>query len=218
MVRIGNDGVLLPAAQAASEVFLAPGKRVDVIIDFRNAPDTVYLRNHLEQDSGRGPDGDWDRPKLLDAPVPLLRFDVVGAPVQNDATIVVGTPLRPWREIADSEVVATRRFRFHRSNGAWKINDKFFDEMQAEATPLLGTAERWIFENGSGGWWHPVHVHLEHTRSCATTARFRAPGNGSRATSPSSAPMTWSRRRSASAPSKARSCSTAMPWSTRTCA
>lgn len=162
MVRIGNDGVLLPAAQAASEILLSPGKRADVIIDFRNAPNTVFLRNHLEQDSGRGPDGDWARPKLLDSPVPLLRFDVVGPPVQNDVTIVVGTPLRPYREIADSEVVATRRFRFHRGNGAWKINDKFFDEMQAEATPLLGTAERWIFENGGGGWWHPVHVHLEH--------------------------------------------------------
>ena len=161
MVRIGNDGHLLPAAQAASEVFLAPGKRADVIIDFRNAPNTVYLNNHLQQTGGRGPDGSWEQPRLLDAPVPMLRFDVVGAPVQNDATVVVGTPLRPFREITDAEIVRTRRFRFHRSNGAWKINDKFFDEFVAEAVPELGTAERWIFENGSGGWWHPVHVHLE---------------------------------------------------------
>ncbi len=25
----------------------------------------------------------------------------------------------------------------------------------------MNTAECWILENGGGGWWHPIHIHLE---------------------------------------------------------
>jgi FtsP/CotA-like multicopper oxidase with cupredoxin domain len=28
-------------------------------------------------------------------------------------------------------------------------------------TPTVGSAERWILRNNGGGWWHPVHIHLE---------------------------------------------------------
>lgn len=160
-LRLSNDGVLLPNAQATDEVLLCPGKRADVVIDFRNAPGTVYLQNHIRQDSGRGPHGTMDNPARLDNPVPLLRFDVVGPPVDNDASVAPGTPLRPFTAIQPQEVVATRRFRLGRSNGAWQINGQFFDEFRAQAIPTLGTAERWIFENSSGGWWHPMHLHLE---------------------------------------------------------
>ncbi|MEY3226982.1 MAG: hypothetical protein RLZZ536_1601, partial [Planctomycetota bacterium] len=69
--------------------------------------------------------------------------------------------LRPHVPIRAEEIVETRVFEFHRRNGAWQINQKFFDEFRADACPKLGTAERWILRNGSGGWWHPVHVHLE---------------------------------------------------------
>ena len=55
----------------------------------------------------------------------------------------------------------TRVFEFQRRNGAWQINQRFFDPTLANATPTLGSLERWICRNGSGGWWHPIHVHLE---------------------------------------------------------
>ncbi len=41
------------------------------------------------------------------------------------------------------------------------INGEFFDPDRDDATPEIGTAERWILENGSGGWVHPIHLHLE---------------------------------------------------------
>ena len=28
------------------------------------------------------------------------------------------------------------------------------------ATPKVGTTEKWILETSSGGWFHPVHIHL----------------------------------------------------------
>ncbi|MFN9785848.1 MAG: multicopper oxidase family protein [Planctomycetia bacterium] len=159
--QIGNDSWLLPQAIETNELMLSPAKRADVIIDFRDAPSEVYLVNVLRQDSGRGPHGTSANPQRLNPGQPLIKFIVEGAPVDNDATVVPGTPLRPNHPIAASEVVATREFLFHRSNGAWMINGKFFDEFRADATPTLGTAEKWILRNGGGGWWHPIHMHLE---------------------------------------------------------
>jgi FtsP/CotA-like multicopper oxidase with cupredoxin domain len=58
-----------------------------------------------------------------------------------------------------ANVVRERLFRFERSGGQWVINGLPWDE-RVVATPRANTTERWIFENKSGGWFHPVHVHL----------------------------------------------------------
>ncbi len=92
---------------------------------------------------------------------PLVQFRVGGGSVSNDATVANGTPLRPNTAIGRGEIVATRCFEFVRSDGAWQINEQFFDPDRIDADPRVGTAERWILKNGGGGWWHPVHIHLE---------------------------------------------------------
>ncbi len=91
---------------------------------------------------------------------PSSKFIVEGTP-QNNATIGPGDALRPHTPIDPGEIVRTRRFEFERSHGAWVINNRFFDPDRDDATPKIGTAERWILENGSGGWVHPIHLHLE---------------------------------------------------------
>lgn len=159
--QIGMDTWLLPFAIQRQTILLSMAKRADVIIDFTNAPAELTLNNIIEQDDGRGPGG-----KLLDPDVelpgtPLLKFIVEGPPVPNSATVQPGTPLRPNRPILANEIVATRTFEFDRRQGAWQINKQFFDPDIAQATPTLGTAERWILKNGGGGWWHPIHIHLE---------------------------------------------------------
>ena len=83
-------------------------------------------------------------------------------PVPNDVTVEPGTPLRPFVPIREDEVVATRSFRFERTNGAWAVNNRFFNPRRADAAPEVNSAERWILENHAGGRWHPIHVHLEH--------------------------------------------------------
>ena len=136
---------------------LVMAQRQDVIIDFRNAPDEVYLENIMVQEDGR-------KPKEVDPSraVPLLKFVVEGPPVPNDVTVEPGTPLRPFVPIREDEIAATRTFRFDRSNGAFTVNNRFFNSRRTDAVPQLETAERWILENNSGGWWHPIHMHLEH--------------------------------------------------------
>jgi len=162
-LQIGNDSWLLPQAIERDRILLGNAERADVIVDFRDAPAEVFLENILVQDEGRGPDGDLRSPEVRVPGTPIVKFLVKGSRVDDDVTVAVGVPkvIRPHTPIRADEIVATRRFRFERGNGAWQINGRFFDPDRADATPALGSAERWIIENSSGGWWHPIHMHLE---------------------------------------------------------
>jgi FtsP/CotA-like multicopper oxidase with cupredoxin domain len=166
MSIIGTDSWLLPRAVEVESFQLAQGQRHDVIIDFRDAPDEVYVENILLQTDGRGAKK-VDPSKERDL---LLKFEVSGAnssePRCTDGTVIRGLagidPDGQFSFHRKEEIVATRHFRADRSNGAWTINNRFFNPRRADAVPELGYgAERWIFENGGGGWWHPMHTHLE---------------------------------------------------------
>ena len=160
-LQVGADSWLLPFAIPRDELFLSMAERADVVIDFTSAPSEVYLTNVLAQDSGRGPGGDLRHPDVRLPGTPLLKFVVEGGPVTPQATVAPWTPLRPNTPILASEIAATRTFEFNRSEGAWQVNGRFYDPDRADATPALGSAERWILKNGGGGWWHPIHIHLE---------------------------------------------------------
>lgn len=72
------------------------------------------------------------------------------------------TPLAAnHRPIPDEEIVTVREFIFERGKGAWQINGRFYDPSIANAAPRLDGAEEWVLRNGGGGWWHPIHIHLE---------------------------------------------------------
>lgn len=53
-------------------------------------------------------------------------------------------------------------FRFHRSGGEWKINDVGFADAANRVLAKVprGKVEIWELETNSGGWSHPVHLHL----------------------------------------------------------
>lgn len=162
ILGIGSDTHMHDEAFERETLLMVPATRADVVIDFSDAPPEVYLENILVQEDGRGPKGKlFDR----DTEIPgtqILKFEVQDGPRASDnASIRVGTQLRPFIPNNPDEVVATRVFEFERRKGAWQINHQFFDENFANAIPKLGTMERWILKNGSGGWWHPIHVHLE---------------------------------------------------------
>ena len=63
-----------------------------------------------------------------------------------------------------TEVVARRTWEFGRKNGAWTINDQFFNVNIVRANVKKGTAEIWTLINGGGGWSHPIHIHFEEGR------------------------------------------------------
>lgn len=167
---IGADSWLFPEAVEVRRLNIAPGQRYDVIIDFRGAPDEVFLENILVQEDGR-------KGKELDPSerITMMKFQVSGGnstePELRDRELIRGyrgeVDAALGREgefafIPRSEVHKKRRFDFERSAGVWVINNKLYNPRRADAVPKLGVgAEQWKITNGGGGWWHPFHAHLE---------------------------------------------------------
>lgn len=59
-----------------------------------------------------------------------------------------------------------RRFDLARSGTfggetEWVINGLPFIPHAPLADPVMGSAEVWTITNGSGGWTHPMHLHME---------------------------------------------------------
>jgi len=160
-IGLGTDTWMYPQAIERKTLLLGMANRADVVIDFTNAPNELFLENILVQTDGRGPGGTLTDRNTQIPGFPLIKFVVEGPPMPGSATVEVGTPLRPHAPIMASEIVRTRTFKFERGKGAWQINGEFYDPLRADATPTIGTAERWIFKNPGGGWWHPIHTHLE---------------------------------------------------------
>ncbi|HZI17941.1 MAG TPA: multicopper oxidase domain-containing protein [Pyrinomonadaceae bacterium] len=160
--QISNDGNLLPKPIKVSSLKLGVAERSDIVIDFRPlAGKTVYLENRLIQQDGRGPMG--EQLKSAGQGNLLLKF-VVGSGTVPDNSVNFETtnvtfyplPPRPTPRI-------TRTFRFDRTNGMWAINNKLMDSecQDLRLTVQKNSAERWILQNNSGGWQHPVHIHFE---------------------------------------------------------
>lgn len=187
-LRIGKDSWLWEKAVGLQDVVLAMANRADLVIDFpalkeaaglkENETARFYLVNTMPQTDGRGPKQELQDPgdprvfplpfelddltlPELSKPIALMRFDVTGAPVEGDARVVADTPLIKREPIAPDDVKVVREFVFGRGKGAWQVNNRFYDPTISNASPTLHTAEEWILRNEGGGWWHPIHIHLE---------------------------------------------------------
>jgi FtsP/CotA-like multicopper oxidase with cupredoxin domain len=176
MAVIGTDAWLLPEAIEADSVEMSSGMRHDVIVDFSDyeVGERVYLENIMIQTDGR-------KPKKVDPnrPTQLLEFRVIEAdesdPEIEGPRVVTGTKIRgrdgetlddgwfgQWAALEANEVVNSREFRFDRGAGAWTVNNAYFNPRRSDGNPQLGVgAENWTIVNKAGGWWHPIHTHLE---------------------------------------------------------
>ncbi len=168
--QITDNGNLLEAPLTRTHIELQVAERHDIVIDFSQfgAGDEVTLSNLFEMKDGRRPrrdEDDWLDPD--DESNQLLMFVVTGD--ANDPS-EIPSYFRPFPDIDLNEVVQTREWRFEREKGMWAINDTLWDP-DIDHTPAFlnnpphqikrNTAERWILENDSGGWEHPIHIHLE---------------------------------------------------------
>jgi len=163
--QISNDGNLLPRPEQITSTRISVAERMDVIVDFTNlAGKSIYLENRLIQTDGRAPNGGLQPAGAGDF---VMRFDVVLPPVADNSQDP-GDPGVRYYELPPIEpTVVTRRFRFDRTNGNWAVNDRLFDVCTpTEPSPprfrvKRNTAEKWILQNNSGGWQHPIHIHFE---------------------------------------------------------
>lgn len=162
MTIVATDGGLMPVSQTVTQFRHAPAERYEVLIDFSKIPagQRVILQN-LSNDNNRDfPDTDK-----------VMAFDVTDEPVdKRDPTWNrIPTELAPspvMNLTAAMQTSPKRRLRVERTAGKWTINGLTWDAVVASnfqrviANPALNAVEVWILENSSGGWHHPLHIHL----------------------------------------------------------
>uniref|UniRef100_L2G5G4 Bilirubin oxidase n=1 Tax=Colletotrichum fructicola (strain Nara gc5) TaxID=1213859 RepID=L2G5G4_COLFN len=173
---IASDAGLLTGPITTSTLTMSMAERWEVVVDFSGyAGQNISLLN--QKDVGKDTDyGFTDQ---------VMRF-IVGKSAAAADTSLVPARLRDVPFPPRQGDGVDRRFKFHRSNGEWQINGVGFSDVANRVLARVpdganrvlarvprGTVEIWEFENGGGGWTHPVHVHLVDFRILSRTKAKR---------------------------------------------
>jgi FtsP/CotA-like multicopper oxidase with cupredoxin domain len=165
---VGTDDGMVPMVQTVQSWRQGTAERYEILIDFRkkvgHTIDLLNLSNNNNIDFAN-----TDK---------IMRFEVV--PDSGPAPTVTSIPktldLGPVPEadrgaisvmdLTPAMAVAKRTLRFERDGGQWTVNGVTWNDVEATgfrklfANPAPFSVEQWTFVNNSGGWFHPVHVHL----------------------------------------------------------
>ena len=154
---IGHDGGFAPVPTQARSFRIGMAERYGVIVDFAKyrIGDQVLLQN-LELDNNQ----DFPNTNVV------MRFDVVSNARSTEDNAIPEriqdpdrSPYNPMR-LQESDAQRTRRWVFERKHGMWTINGRTWNPARSDANVPLDNVEIWELENKSGGWFHPVHIHL----------------------------------------------------------
>ncbi len=160
---VATDGGLMPKSQEVGQFRQAPAERYEVLIDFAQyAPGTrVELRN-LSNENNR----DFDHTDKV------MAFDVTDEPfdksdptwnrIPNEMVSSAAMSLRP------DQAMRRRFMELKKSDltNIWSINERTWADVtnsgykEVFANPGLNDIEIWKIDNHSGGWFHPIHIHL----------------------------------------------------------
>ena len=166
---VGTDGGMVPIVQTVKSWRQGTAERYEILIDFRRykAGQMVELRNLSNKNNIDFANTDK-----------VMRFQVVAD--SGPASTITSIPTRldagpsPDRarggidtmSLTPDMAVAKRQLRVDRSHGEWTINGVRWADIEASRfTKLFGNpqpfdVEQWTITNQSGGWFHPVHIHL----------------------------------------------------------
>ena len=166
MTMIGTDAGLMPKPQVISNFRHGMAERYEVVIDFAKYPDNTLLtlqnaspKNNIEYDGVRQ----------------AMRFRVRGdaSSTANNSVPAYWQDAVPAAECMTftdaglkAQGVKEREFKFIRTNGHWTINGETWENVidsgytHCMAEPEQNAVEIWTLTNSSGGWFHPVHIHL----------------------------------------------------------
>jgi spore coat protein A len=139
--QIGTDQGLLPAPVAVKSLMLAPGERVDVVVDFSGSHGEQIV---LQNDS-----------------FTVMQFRVSANQVSDPSSLPAA--LRPVPKIPESDAVKTRLLTLDEYQNLvaepilMLLNGTYWHEPITEK-PLLNTTEIWSFINPTDDT-HPIHLH-----------------------------------------------------------
>ncbi|MDT4958011.1 MAG: hypothetical protein QOD31_1810 [Pseudonocardiales bacterium] len=156
---IGTDQGLMEHPVRVTSLRAGMAERYEIVIDFSKYPTgrRVVLGNRSPKNNIVYPNTDK-----------VMAFDVVNDafdPSNNSIPDPLTAP-NPTMALRVADAVKTRQFEFKRDGGQFTINGHTWADVVAsgftriEANPRFGDTELWVVRNESGGWFHPVHVHL----------------------------------------------------------
>ena len=160
LVVIGTDGGLMPKPQSVKSLLHGNAERYEVVIDFSKYKigRRVTLRNISPKNNVDYTNTDK-----------VMAFDVVA---KASSTAKNADPQRAQPEQRRHGPDRRRpppppgRWRWSASGGQWTINGQTWADVEATAytkalaNPGLNSTEIWEIQNDSGGWHHPLHIHL----------------------------------------------------------
>ncbi|GAA2514568.1 multicopper oxidase family protein [Pilimelia columellifera] len=158
VTMVATDGGLMPVARRVDQWRHGGAERYEILIDFRRYKpgQRIELRN-LSNDNNR----DYSNTnRVMQFEVTDDAFSTVNNRIPTTLVPSAATSLKP------SQAKRSRYLRVHRSNSEWKINDQSWHDVVASgytsvvSSPEINEVEIWDIENTSGGWFHPVHIHL----------------------------------------------------------
>lgn len=165
---VATDAGMTPNVAAVSSWRHGAAERYEVLIDFRkHKPGTkVELRNLSNKNNV-----DFANTGKI------MQFEVVadsGArdPYTIPSTLDLGP--QPWanrgaidvNKLTPNMATARRRLRLVRKHGIWTINGETWQDVEDSGfrrvlgNPKPYAVEIWDLVNESGGWFHPLHIHL----------------------------------------------------------
>ena len=182
---IGTDGGLLERALAAEEAFLAPGERLDVLIDLRSiAPHSTLALRSLAFDAMRDTLAALCRTRPAQAALathapharaaPVTRasepppqaiidgaaFDLLTIEVVDGPPYHRQMPARVSKPPAiDASGARVRTFDLDHERLQWRINGVRFNMLATQLSVERGSIEIWEIRNPPGGMPHPMHFH-----------------------------------------------------------
>lgn len=165
MFMVATDGGLMnkPVDLTSTSWRHGTAERYELLIDFRGlAKGTKIELQNLSNPNNR----DFVKTGKV------MRFDVVAGPADKGKfkNFDFGKTLTNCDTMALAETgsmkVRSIRVEHDDVTNAWTLNGHTWDEIKATrfqyviADPDLGDTEVWEVENKSGGWFHPLHIHL----------------------------------------------------------
>lgn len=193
---IGTDGGLLERPEAATEAFLAPGERLDVLFDAGQVqPGTdVFLKSlafePMENEGGAGMGGMGGMGRMMagmsSSRLPLgAAFNILKLPVVAGERVVASLPatlsaIKPIR----TEGAAQRKIELSMQQMSFLINGRSFRMDEIAFDVKRSSVEVWSISNQGMGMPHPMHIHgfsfqvLERLNSPSDHAGMARFGNG----------------------------------------
>jgi spore coat protein A len=168
MYVVGTDAGMTPKVTAVQSWRHGVAERYEVLIDFRKykVGQKIQLNNmsnknnvdfantgkvmQFEVVAESGPKDTYVIPKTL---------DLGPQPYANRGAIEVN-------KLTPSMAKARRSLRVQRKHGLWTVNGETWDDVEKTnfqrvlGNPQPYDVELWTLTNESGGWFHPLHIHL----------------------------------------------------------